>query len=122
MTNTKNTPIESLERHYPFRVLRYSIRRGSGGAGAYRGGDGIERELVFDEPATLSLMGERRRHGPWGLSGGEPGATGEDWLIRNGERMRLPGKTTVEVEPGDRLVVRTPGGGGWGAAGTPRPR
>jgi N-methylhydantoinase B len=114
MTNTKNTPIESLERHYPFRVLRYSIRRGSGGSGAYRGGDGIERELVFDEAATLSLMGERRRHGPWGLQGGGPGATGEDWLIRNGTSEQLPAKTTIEVEPGDRLVVRTPGGGGWG--------
>ncbi len=114
MTNTKNTPIESLETHYPFRVLRYGIRRGSGGAGRYRGGDGIERELVFDEEATLSLMGERRRHGPWGLDGGQPGAPGEDWLVSGGKKERLPGKTTVEVKPGDRLVVRTPGGGGWG--------
>ncbi len=114
MTNTKNTPTESLESHYPFRVLRYGIRRGSGGAGRYRGGDGIERELVFDEEATLSLMGERRRHGPWGLDGGQPGAPGEDWLVSGGKKERLPGKTTVEVKPGDRLVVRTPGGGGWG--------
>ena len=69
----------------------------------------------FDAPATLSLMGERRRHAPWGLVGGEPGATGEDWLIRaSGSKMRLPGKVTIDVEPGDRLVVLTPGGGGWG--------
>jgi N-methylhydantoinase B len=114
MTNTRNTPTESIETHYPFRVLRYGIRRGSGGAGEYTGGDGIERELVFDEAATLSLMGERRRHGPWGLAGGEAGAPGEDWLVRNGTKERLSGKTTIDVEPGDRLIVRTPGGGGWG--------
>ena len=116
MTNTKNTPRESIETHYPFRVLRTTLRRGSGGRGQYRGGDGIVRELAFDEPATLSLMGERRRHGPWGLAGGEPGAPGEDWLIRrDGSRERLPAKTTVEVEPGDRLLILTPGGGGWGS-------
>ncbi len=115
MTNTKNTPIESLETHYPFRVTRYTLRRGSGGAGRFRGGDGIERELLFEEEAVVSLLGERRRHAPWGLEGGEPGATGEDWLIRPGRAPeRLPGKVTVEVGPGDRLLVLTPGGGGWG--------
>lgn len=116
MTNTRNTPRESIETHYPFRVLRSTLRRGSGGRGRYRGGDGIVRELVFDEPATLSLMGERRRHGPWGLAGGESGAPGEDWLIRrDGSRERLPSKTTVEVEAGDRLLILTPGGGGLGS-------
>ena len=115
MTNTQNTPIESLHAHYPFRVVAYTLRRGSGGAGRYRGGDGIRRELTFGAPATLSLMGERRRHSPWGLAGGEPGAVGEDWLVtKDGERHLLPGKTTIDVEPGDRLVVLTPGGGGWG--------
>jgi len=115
MTNTRNTPIEAIHTHYPFRVVAYTLRRGSGGAGAFRGGDGIRRELRFDVPATLSLMGERRRNAPWGLAGGEPGATGEDWLIRaGGSRERLPGKVTLDVEPGDRLVVLTPGGGGWG--------
>ena len=115
MTNTKNTPIESLEAHYPFRVLRYSLRGGSGGTGRYPGGDGIERELEFHEAATVSLMGERRRNSPWGLQGGGPGAVGEDWLIRPGTSpQRLPGKVTFEVEPGDRLLVRTPGGGGGG--------
>ena len=117
MTNTQNTPIESLHNHYPFRVAAYTLRRGSGGGGRFRGGDGIRREIVFDTAATLSLMGERRRHHPWGLAGGEPGATGEDWLITaEGERRRLPGKTTLDVDPGDRLVVLTPGGGGWGQA------
>jgi N-methylhydantoinase B len=115
MTNTENTPIESLDTHYPFRVERYTLRQGSGGAGRFPGGDGIERELRFLTDATLSLMGERRRHQPWGLAGGEPGATGEDWLIhKDGSRERLPGKCTVSVGPGDRLLVLTPGGGGWG--------
>ncbi len=115
MTNTKNTPRESIETHYPIRVLRTTLRRGSGGAGEFRGGDGIERELAFDEDATVSLMGERRRHAPWGLVGGEPGALGEDWLTRaDGTRERLAGKTTFTVRRGDRLLILTPGGGGWG--------
>jgi N-methylhydantoinase B len=115
MTNTQNTPIESLHTHYPFRVTAYTLRRDSGGPGEYRGGDGIRREIEFHTAATLSLMGERRRNAPWGLAGGEPGAIGEDWLVSaTGDRQRLPGKTTVEVSPGDRLVVLTPGGGGWG--------
>ena len=115
MTNTQNTPIESLHTHYPFRVRSYTLRRGSGGSGKYQGGDGIRREIEFQTDATLSLMGERRRNAPWGLAGGGPGAIGEDWLIRaSGDRDRLPGKTTVAVAPGDRLLVLTPGGGGWG--------
>lgn len=116
MTNTQNTPIESLHTHYPFRVTSYTLRRGSGGTGRFRGGDGIRRELEFGTSATLSLMGERRRNRPWGLAGGGPGEVGEDWLIRrSGDTERLPGKTTVEVSAGDRLLVLTPGGGGWGA-------
>ncbi len=117
MTNTKNTPIESLEAHYPFRIVRYGLRSGSGGAGRFPGGEGIEREIQFEAAAEVSLMGERRRIQPWGLAGGGPGACGEDWLIRrNGHKERLPGKTTIEVQPGDRLLVRTPGGGGFGPA------
>ena len=117
MTNTQNTPIEALHTHYPFRVTKYTLRRDSGGPGAYKGGEGIHREIEFLTDATLSLMGERRRHGPWGLAGGAPGAMGEDWLLRRtGERERLPGKVTVDVEAGDRLTVLTPGGGGWGSA------
>jgi N-methylhydantoinase B len=115
MTNTENTPLESLGQHYPFRVTRYTLRKGSGGTGRYPGGEGIEREILFETAATLSLMGERRRHRPWGLNGGGPGAAGEDWLIRSdGEQVRLGGKTTLAVEVGDRLRVLTPGGGGWG--------
>ena len=115
MTNTKNTPRESLETHYPFRVVKTTLRRGSGGAGQYPGGEGMVRQFAFDEAATVSLMGERRRHQPWGLAGGEPGAIGEDWLISaDGTRRRLDAKTTVDVEPGDQLLLLTPGGGGWG--------
>ena len=115
MTNTRNTPIESLENHYPLRVTRYTLRRGSGGAGRFPGGEGVEREIEFLAPAVLSLMGERRRYGPWGLAGGEPGSPGEDWLTRRkGGTERLPGKVTTSVEAGDRLLVWTPGGGGWG--------
>lgn len=115
MTNTKNTPITSLDTHYPFSITRYRLRTGSGGSGAFRGGDGIERGIRFNEPATVSLMGERRLTGPWGLAGGGAGAVGEDWLIRaDGGRELLPSKCTVEVRPGDELIVLTPGGGAWG--------
>ena len=117
MTNTKNTPIESLETHYPFIVRETSLRRGSGGNGMRRGGDGIVRELEFTADVTVSIMAERRRNAPWGLAGGQPGATGEDWVIRrNGTRERLPGKVTFEAAAGERLRVATPGGGGWGPA------
>jgi N-methylhydantoinase B len=115
MTNTKNTPITSLVAHYPFEITRYRLRKNSGGDGEFSGGDGIERGIRFLEPSTLSLMGERRSTSPWGLAGGGDGSSGEDWLITSsGERVRLEAKCTVEVEPGDELVVLTPGGGGWG--------
>src|SRR5205814_10460295 len=85
MTNTSDTPIEAFERSYPMRVLRYRLRSGSGGAGAAPGGDGIEKVIQVLEPATLSLITERRVSQPWGLAGGEPGATGENWLWPGGE-------------------------------------
>lgn len=112
MTNTLNTPLEALEMHYPLRVRRYARRTGSGGSGMRRGGDGIVREYEFLVPATVTLLTERRRHAPWGLAGGEPGLRGRNLL--NGRE--LPGKATVEVRPGDRLTVETPGGGGYGSA------
>jgi len=84
MTNTQNTPIEALHTHFPFRVTAYTLRRGSGGQGRYRGGEGIRREILFEVPATLSLMGERRRNEPWGLAGGQPGGVGEAGLARTG--------------------------------------
>jgi N-methylhydantoinase B/oxoprolinase/acetone carboxylase alpha subunit len=118
MTNTRDTPVEAFERAYPMRVRRYTMRRGSGGAGAFDGGDGIERELEALEPVTVSLITERRTTAPWGLAGGGPGATGENWLLPGGDASRaerLPDKVTVDLATGDVLRVLTPGGGGWHA-------
>ena len=117
MTNTKNTPIEALERSYPMRVLRYRLRRGSGGAGLCPGGEGIERDLMMLEDVTVSLITERRVSRPWGLAGGQPGAPGEDWLLPGGDASRaerLPDKCTIRMKAGDVLRMLTPGGGGWG--------
>ncbi len=111
MTNTLNTPIESLEMHYPLRILRYAVREGSGGAGRHRGGDGIVREYQFLQPAEVSLLSERRHFAPWGLAGGEAGASGRN--LFNGREVA--GKCTLQVAAGDRLTIMTPGGGGWGA-------
>ena len=119
MTNTKNTPIEALERHYPLRVLRYRLRRGSGGDGLAPGGEGIERDLQVLEDATASLITERRVSQPGGLAGGGPGATGENWLLSQGDESRaerLPDKCTIRLQAGDVLRMLTPGGGGWGPA------
>jgi N-methylhydantoinase B len=113
MSNTLNTPAEALELEFPLRVTRYAIRRGSGGAGAHRGGDGVVRELEALEPMAYSLITERRRHAPPGAAGGEPGARGRNLL--NGEE--LPPKATGELEAGDRLTLETPGGGGHGRPG-----
>ncbi len=120
MTNTWNTPVEALEHALPVRVLRYAVRRGSGGAGAHPGGDGVERTLQFLAPATVTLVADRRRRPPYGLAGGGPGACGVDTLERADRAVRLPSKITFEAEPGDRLTVATPGGGGWGAVKAPR--
>jgi N-methylhydantoinase B len=114
MTNTLNTPVEALEYTYPFRVRRYALRRGSGGAGLHQGGDGLVREMEFLCPATVTLLSERRRTAPYGLQGGEPGAPGRNLLTQHGERQELPGKVEIKVEPGDLLSLHTPGGGGWG--------
>lgn len=117
MTNTRDTPVEAFERAYPMRVRRYAIRRGSGGAGKFPGGDGIDRDLEALEPVTVSLVTERRVSAPAGLAGGSPGATGENWLLRDGDESRaerLGDKVTIELRAGDVLRIRTPGGGGWG--------
>ena len=113
MSNTRNTPIEVLEIDLPVRVRRYSLRAGSGGAGRYRGGDGLCRELLFLAPASVTLLTERRKLAPYGLWGGSPGMLGENSLERAGEKLTLPGKTALEVRVGDVLCIHTPGGGGY---------
>jgi N-methylhydantoinase B len=112
MSNTLNTPVEALEREFPLRAVEYSLRRDSGGAGERRGGDGVVRELEALEEMHYSLMTERRRHGPPGANGGEPGKPGRN--LRNGEE--LPGKASGTLSAGDRLRMETPGGGGHGKA------
>src|SRR5207247_1628425 len=113
MTNTMNTPVEALEAYYPLRVRRYGVRRGSGGPGRHRGGDGVVREIEFLTPAEVTLLAERRRVPPYGLGGGGPGATGRDWIVRAGRRRRLRAKASLTVRAGDRLLIETPGGGGF---------
>jgi N-methylhydantoinase B len=110
MSNTLNTPVEALESEFPLRVRELSLRRGSGGAGRHRGGEGIVRELEALAPVRFSLITERRRHPPRGRDGGEDGAPGRN--LRNGEA--LPGKAEGELAPGDTIRVETPGGGGHG--------
>ena len=120
MTNTRNTPVETLERAFPMRVRRLRLREGSGGAGAFDGGEGIERDLELLEATTVSLITERRTSAPWGLSGGESGSVGENWLLPGGVESsaeRLPDKVTQRIGPGDVIRMRTPGGGGWGTPG-----
>jgi N-methylhydantoinase B len=119
MTNTRNTPIEALEHAYPLRVEAYRVRRGSGGAGRFAGGDGLVRELRMGAEGTLTLLTERRRRGPWGARGGANGTPGRNWLQREGRVEELPAKAVLRVRPGDVLRVETPGGGGWGSP--PRP-
>ncbi len=110
MSNTLNTPIEAFELEYPMRVERYELLYDSGGEGEHRGGDGIERSVRVLEPASLSLLTDRRRHTPRGIEGGEPGKVGQNLL--NDEE--LPPKVSRELEEGDVVTVRTPGGGGYG--------
>jgi N-methylhydantoinase B len=110
MSNTLNTPIEALELEFPLRAVEYSLRRGSGGAGRNRGGDGVVRELEALDEMRFSLITERRRHAPRGAQGGEPGKPGRNLL--NGEE--LPPKASGTLSPGDRLRIETPGGGGYG--------
>lgn len=117
LTNTLNTPIEALEHAYPFRVSRYAVRRGSGGRGRHRGGEGIVREIELLGDATVSFMTERRERAPWPLAGGEPGKRGRNSLITGRKTRRLPGKARLQAKRGDRIRLETPGGGGWGERG-----
>ena len=115
MTNTMNTPIETLEAYLPLEFKAYRLRPDSGGPGKYRGGCGIERIWTLTcEKATLSIMAERNKIKPWGIQGGMGGATGEYILVRDGKETRLPSKCTITINRGETLIIRTPGGGGYG--------
>ncbi len=110
MTNTRNTPIEVLEMNFPLRCRRYALRRGSGGSGRHRGGEGLIREYEILAETTVTMLSERRRHAPWGLAGGACGRNGENRI--NGRPA--PGKFVRQCRCGDVLTIETPGGGGWG--------
>jgi N-methylhydantoinase B len=114
MTNTMNTPIEALEHSYPLLIERYGLRSGSGGEGLHRGGAGIIRSYLFLQKAQVSLLTERRKLAPYGLAGGQNGLTGRNELVQKKKRKRLKGKLVFEAEENDLLVIKTPGGGGWG--------
>ena len=116
MTNTRITDPEVLECRYPVRLLTFALRRGSGGAGAFPGGDGLVRRYGFLAPVTVSLLSERRATAPYGQRGGASGAPGRNAVEHaDGRRQEVPGRATLRLAAGDRLVVETPGGGGYGA-------
>ncbi|MEM8728755.1 MAG: hydantoinase B/oxoprolinase family protein [Pseudomonadota bacterium] len=117
MTNTRMTDPEVLETRFPVRVDAFSIRSGSGGAGAQRGGDGISRKVRFLEPMTVTVLSSHRKVAPHGADGGAPGATGENWILRaDGRQDRLLGNDSAEVDAGDVFWLKSPGGGGYGPA------
>lgn len=115
MTNTLNTPIEAIEREYPLRITRYEIVEGTGGAGRFRGGNGLVRSIeLVDGRAHATLLADRHTRKPPGAQGGEPGACGRHSLTRDGDEHPLPAKTMLPLEPTDVLSIQTPGGGGYG--------
>jgi N-methylhydantoinase B len=114
MTNSLNTPAEALEYAYPLRVREYRIRKGSGGKGKQAGGDGIIREIETLAPARMSLLADRRKRGPYGLSGGDAGKPGNAAIIRGGRTRKIGSKGSWELESGDRVRIESPGGGGYG--------
>jgi N-methylhydantoinase B len=114
MTNSLNTPVEALEQAYPLRVVTYSLRRGSGGTGKHRGGDGVVREIQALSPSQAALLTERYLCSPAGAHGGKPARSGCAWVVRKGRLRRLGSKARLDLLPGESLRVATPGGGGWG--------
>ena len=115
MTNTRITDPEVLETRYPVRLERFAIRRGSGGRGQWKGGDGLIRQYRFLKPVEVSLLTQRRHSAPFGLEGGESGERGENLrATAAGERVELPGAISYAAEAGEQLSIETPGGGGFG--------
>ncbi|ODS31373.1 MAG: Acetophenone carboxylase delta subunit [Candidatus Scalindua rubra] len=119
MTNTMNTPIEAIENNYPFRIKRYMIRSQSCGMGKYRGGNGIIREFELLQDVTVSILSDRRRFAPYGLSGGKEGRAGKNILISKGRKHKLPSKAMINAKQGDVISIQTPGGGGYGSFNSP---
>ena len=117
MSNTRNTPVEAIERYLPVRIRQYRLRDDSAGAGASSGGQGLVREYELLTAATVTILSERRRRAPYGVLGGEPGGRGRNTLIRDGVERELPGKIELQLQRGDRLRIETPGGGGYGKPG-----
>jgi N-methylhydantoinase B/oxoprolinase/acetone carboxylase alpha subunit len=116
MSNTRNTPIEAIEQSLPVRIHSYALRKGSGGAGKYPGGDGLVREYTALVPTEATILTERRKSQPYGAQGGSPGLSGRNVVVRaNGAVEELPAKVRLELAPGDLLRIETPGGGGYGA-------
>src|SRR6185295_10357896 len=114
MTNSLNTPAEALEYAYPLRVREYRIRKGSGGKGKHRGGDGVIREIETLAAAHMSLLADRRKRGPYGLNGGDDGTPGRSFIIRDGRTERIGSKGSWQLAAGDRIRIESPGGGGHG--------
>ncbi|HUL71575.1 MAG TPA: hydantoinase B/oxoprolinase family protein [Vicinamibacterales bacterium] len=114
MSNTRNTPVEAIEHDLPVRIRQYRLRRDSAGAGAAPGGEGIVREYEVLTETSATVLSDRRRRPPYGAQGGQPGGCGRNTLVRNGREESLPGKIQLQLHPGDRLRIETPGGGGYG--------
>jgi 5-oxoprolinase (ATP-hydrolysing) len=118
MTNSRLTDPEILEARLPVRLEQFAIRRGSGGAGEHRGGDGVVREVTFLEPMRANILANRRRVPPRGIEGGADGQAGRNWVVRtDGSVEMLTATASADVDAGDRFVIETPGGGGYGRAG-----
>ena len=115
MTNTRITDPEVLEHRFPVRIHKLAVRTNSGGRGKWNGGDGMIREYEFLEEVNLSLLSQRRSSGPYGLKGGETGKSGRQFLLKtSGLVIQLEGITNLDIKPGERLIIHTPGGGGFG--------
>ncbi|KAJ5208898.1 hypothetical protein N7449_003277 [Penicillium cf. viridicatum] len=121
MTNTRITDPESLERRYPVILRRFSLRDGSGGTGMYPGGEGVIRDVELRLPMSVSILSERRSFAPYGMAGGADGKRGKNtWITKAGRHISVGGKNSIRVQPGDRFVIETPGGGGYGVLGEPK--
>ena len=115
MTNTRITDPEIMEHRYPVRLEEFSIRKNSGGNGKWQGGDGVKRVIAFLEPVNLSVLSQRRNSGPFGINGGKAGKPGCQKIIRkNGDEIQLSSIQNINIESGDKFVIETPGGGGYG--------